>query len=65
MKALYQNNQVCFILLTCFMLIGCEPEVGSEKWCTKMEATPKGDWSANMAADYAKHCIFKMQDETK
>ncbi|MEN8182275.1 MAG: DUF3012 domain-containing protein [Myxococcota bacterium] len=36
----------------------CSPEVGSEAWCKRMNETPKGDWSANEARDYAKHCIF-------
>ena len=38
--------------------IGCAPEVGSEAWCEQMDATPKGDWTANQAADYARHCLF-------
>ena len=38
--------------------IGCSPEVGSDKWCEKMKAKPKGDWTANEAADFAKHCIL-------
>jgi len=40
-------------------LAGCSPEVGSEAWCKNMEAKPKGDWTANEAADYTKHCVFK------
>lgn len=40
-------------------LSGCAPEVGSEKWCKQMEDKAKGDWTANEAADYAKHCVFK------
>ena len=43
----------------CLLLTGCSPEVGSEEWCKQMDEKPKGDWTANMAADYAKHCIFK------
>ena len=39
--------------------LACSPEVGSEAWCAKMKDTPKGDWSANEAADYAKHCLFQ------
>ncbi|GAL17806.1 hypothetical protein JCM19235_6359 [Vibrio maritimus] len=34
-------------------------EVGSEAWCQDMQEKPKGDWTANEASDYAKHCIFK------
>jgi len=39
--------------------ISCSPEVGSKAWCEKMAETPKGDWTANEAADYAKHCLFE------
>ncbi len=47
------------LIITLLMLAGCTPEVGSEKWCTMMGEKPKGDWTANEASDYAKHCIFK------
>jgi hypothetical protein len=40
-------------------LAGCAPEIGSERWCADMKAKPKGDWSANEAVDFAKHCILK------
>jgi hypothetical protein len=39
--------------------IACSPKVGSEAWCEKMKETPKGDWSTNDAASFAKHCVFK------
>lgn len=41
-----------------FVASGCAPEVGSEAWCAQMDETPKGDWTANQAADYARHCLF-------
>lgn len=41
------------------LLAGCAPEVGSEQWCQSMQEKPKGDWTANEAADFAKHCILK------
>lgn len=40
-------------------LMACAPEVGTSAWCEGMEEKPKGDWSGNEAADYAKHCVFK------
>ena len=43
-------------------LAGCSPEVGSEKWCDMMKDKPKGDWTANEATDYTKHCIFPSND---
>lgn len=39
-------------------LAACSPEVGSKEWCGKMKEKPKGDWSANEAADFAKHCVL-------
>ena len=48
---------VCGFLLV--NLSACAPEVGSEKWCKKMADQPSGEWTANEAADYAKHCVFK------
>ena len=39
-------------------LAGCEPEVGSERWCQAMAEKPKGDWTANEALDYAEHCLI-------
>jgi len=39
-------------------IVGCAPEVGSEAWCRNMDAKPKGDWTANEAADYARSCLF-------
>jgi Protein of unknown function (DUF3012) len=40
-------------------LWGCAPEVGSDQWCANLKEKPKGDWSLNETADYAKHCIIK------
>jgi len=45
------------VLLTVF-LAGCAPEVGSRKWCEKMDDTPNGDWSVNDAKSYAQHCVL-------
>ena len=36
----------------------CSPEVGSEDWCKEMKDKPKGDWTANEAADFAKNCVL-------
>lgn len=49
-------------LLSCFIFVmsltACAPEVGSEEWCVDMKEKPKGEWTANEATDFAKHCIF-------
>ena len=46
------------ITLMFVFLSACAPEVGSEKWCIQMKEKPKGDWTGNEAADFAKHCLF-------
>ena len=51
-------KKVTLLSVVALCLSACEPEVGSEDWCKKMEEKPKGDWSINEAKDYAKHCIF-------
>lgn len=38
-------------------LAACAPEVGSDRWCANMRDKPRGDWTANEALDYARHCI--------
>lgn len=45
--------------LLALLLSGCAPEIGSDKWCANLNEKPKGDWSMNEVADYAKHCILK------
>lgn len=40
------------------MASACSPEVGSKEWCEDLKAKPKGDWSANEAMDFTKHCIL-------
>ncbi|GAA4649445.1 hypothetical protein GCM10023116_17190 [Kistimonas scapharcae] len=46
-------------LLFTTLITACSPEVGSEAWCNGLQEKPKGDWTANEATDYAKHCVFK------
>ncbi len=45
------------------LVAGCAPEVGSERWCENLKEKPKGDWTANEATAYARHCLFKSGDE--
>ena len=46
-----------------FALSACCPEVGSKARCQEMDEKPEGEWSANEATAYAKHCLFKSEDE--
>ena len=57
---LVNKSVIALIFLSMLpVLSACAPEVGSEAWCKQMNEKPKGDWTANEAADYTKHCIFK------
>ncbi|WP_074498497.1 MULTISPECIES: DUF3012 domain-containing protein [Thalassotalea] len=56
-------TKVIAVICTSILLVACAPEVGSKAWCEAMKEKPKGDWTANEAADYTKHCLFKSDDE--
>ncbi len=45
--------------LAAFSLGACAPEVGTQAWCEDMGDTPAGDWTANDAKAYAKHCVLE------
>jgi len=52
---------LCLLAVLAFSIAGlsaCSPEVGSKEWCADMKEKPKGDWSANEAAEFAKSCVF-------
>lgn len=42
---------------------GCAAAVGSDAWCKEMDVKPTGDWSANAAADYARHCVLCLEQD--
>ncbi|MDG4718979.1 MULTISPECIES: DUF3012 domain-containing protein [Thalassospira] len=46
------------VLMIAGAVSACSPEVGSEEWCADLKEKPKGDWTANEAADFTKHCLF-------
>lgn len=46
-------------------LSACAPEPGSEAWCEDMAEKPKGDWTINDAAEFAKSCVVKVKIETE
>jgi hypothetical protein len=53
-----QNTVALATIAVLTLLVACAPEVGSEDWCAAMKQKPKGEWTANEAADYAKHCLL-------
>lgn len=50
---------VFIAILFLFAGTACSPEVGSEAWCKNLAEKPKGEWTANEAAEYTRNCIFK------
>ena len=50
-------KKISLIIALAMTLMACT-EVGSEAWCEDMKDKPKGDWTANEAGDFGKHCIF-------
>jgi hypothetical protein len=58
-QAVIRRAGIWVAILGLGVLAGCAPEVGSEAWCKAMEEKPKGDWSANEAVDYTKHCVLE------
>ena len=56
------NNRHYRILVSILLfgfLSACAPEVGSEKWCEKLEEKPKDEWTVKEVKDYAKHCLLR------
>lgn len=43
----------------------CAPKVGTLEWCAKLQEKPKGDWTANEAADFLKHCVLPGTENPK
>lgn len=54
-----RNVLVAVMIVTFAGLLGCSPEVGSEAWCKKLDAKPKGEWTVNEIGDYTKHCVIR------
>jgi len=53
---------MCAVFLASALLGACAPEVGSERWCEMLRDTSRGDWSANDALDFARHCVLDSRD---
>lgn len=49
---------VALVAFAMVPLAACSPEVGSKEWCADIKKKPKGDLTANEAADFAKHCLL-------
>lgn len=58
MSALKKITTLGFIAAFGLGIAACSPEVGSPEWCEQMKEKPKGDWTANEAAEFAKNCVM-------
>jgi len=57
------NHFIKLTVLLCgvVFLAGCAPKVGSDAWCKRLDAKPKGKWSVEETADYTKYCMLGME----
>lgn len=51
-------KKIITVCLAVFIITACSHEVGSKEWCADLKEKDKGDWTAEEAKDFAKHCIF-------
>lgn len=51
-------KKLAFSLFTLLAVSACKDEVGTQDWCDAMDQTPKTEWNAQTAVDYAKHCVI-------
>ncbi len=55
-------NRSVLVMFVAVFVMACEAKIGSERWCENMSEKPKGDWTFNETADYAKHCILPKKE---
>mgnify|MGYP003884871427 CR=1 FL=1 len=51
-------KKLALALFALLALSACKDEVGTQGWCETMDNTPKTEWNAQTAVDYAKHCVI-------
>ncbi len=49
------------VITAILILSACSAEPGSEKWCQGMKEKGKGQWTADEAMTYGKHCLLDSQ----
>ena len=51
------------VVAAALAFVACAPKVGSDRWCETMKETPRGEWSANDATAFAKHCVLGLKPD--
>jgi len=51
-------KRLLFLTFLLTQLSACSAEIGSDKWCEDLKEKAKGEWTANEAKDFTKHCLF-------
>ena len=51
-------KKILLLWVSLIQLVACSAEVGSTEWCQDLKQKPKGEWTANEAGDFARHCLF-------
>ena len=51
-------KKILLLWVLLIQLVACSAEVGSPEWCQDLKQKPKGEWTANEAGSFAKHCLF-------
>ena len=59
MIGIRRTSRLAAALLALGLLAACTAEVGSPAWCEDMKEKPKGEWTANELADFARHCLLQ------
>ncbi len=49
---------ISFALLLLASFSGCTAEPGTKAWCDNMKNKDKGEWTADEAGTFTKHCVL-------
>jgi len=49
---------IMFAALVALSFAGCSAEPGSKAWCDSMKDKPKGEWTADDAGAFTRHCVL-------
>ncbi len=59
MNPVIRRLNIFAVLGALFFLLGCEPEMGSQRWCDAMDKKDKGSWTLDEGKEYVNSCLFR------